>query len=84
MKVFGVEEDFDDVEATALAGIDAWDNWCRSIGMPITLTELLGFTPTEAQLEEMAEKAAAVGGGRIGLFQTLDKNDLLEIYKKAL
>lgn len=84
MKVFGVEENFDDVEATALAGIDAWDDWCRSIGMPVTLTELLGFTPTEEQLEEMAEKAAAVGGGKIGLFQSLDKNNILEIYKNAL
>ena len=84
VKVFGVEENFDDVEATALAGIDAWDDWCRSIGMPVTLTELLGFTPTEEQLEEMAEKAAAVGGGKIGLFQSLDKNNILEIYKNAL
>jgi len=52
--------------------------------MPVTLTELLGFTPTEEQLEEMAEKAAAVGGGKIGLFQSLDKNNILEIYKNAL
>ena len=84
VKVFGVEENFDDVEATALAGIDAWDDWCRSIGMPVTLTELLGFTPTEEQLEEMAEKAASVGGVKIGLFQSLDKNNILEIYKNAL
>ena len=29
-------------------------------------------------------KAAAVGGGKIGLFQSLDKNNILEIYKNAL
>ncbi|MBS5064517.1 MAG: iron-containing alcohol dehydrogenase [Hungatella hathewayi] len=84
VEVFGVELNYDDLEETALAGIDAWDDWCVKIGMPITITDLLGFTPTEAQIDEMAEKAAATGGGVIGLFHRLDKQDLIAIYKKAL
>ena len=83
-EVFGVELNYDDLEETALAGIDAWDHWCERIGMPITLTGLLGFPPTEAQLVEMARKAAATGGGEIGLFQKLNQQDLRDIYSKAL
>ncbi|MFR2847673.1 MAG: hypothetical protein ACLTC4_11330 [Hungatella hathewayi] len=79
-----MELNYDDLEETALTGIDAWDDWCVKIGMPITITDLLGFTPTEAQIDEMAEKAAATGGGVIGLFHRLDKQDLIAIYKKAL
>lgn len=84
VEVFGVELNFDDLEETALAGIEAWDGWCKKIGMPTTITELLGKAPTEAQIEEMAEKAAATGGGVIGLFHRLDQKDLIDIYKKAL
>ena len=84
VKVFGVEMNFDDMEKTALAGIEAWDEWCRKIGMPTSITDLLGKTPSEAQMEEMAEKAAATGGGTIGLFHRLTKEDLVDIYKKAL
>ncbi|WP_312443709.1 iron-containing alcohol dehydrogenase [Lacrimispora sp.] len=83
VKVFGVELNFDNLEETALAGIEAWERWCKSIGMPTTLTEL-GCVPTEAQIEEMAEKAASTGGGRIGLFHSLDKKDLADIYRRAL
>lgn len=84
VEVFNVELNFDDLEETALAGIDAWDEWCKKIKMPTTINELLGFTPTDEQIEEMAEKAAATGGGKIGLFHTLDKNDIIDIYKRAL
>ena len=31
---------FYDREATAEKGIEAWEDWCRSIGMPASLTEL--------------------------------------------
>ena len=72
------------MEKTGLAGIEAWDEWCRKIGMPTSITDLLGKTPSEAQMEEMAEKAAATGGGTIGLFHRLTKEDLVDIYKKAL
>ena len=52
----------------------------------LTHEDLLNLLSPKAanHLEEMAEKAAAVGGGKIGLFQSLDKNNILEIYKNAL
>ena len=62
--------------------ITAWETWCHSIGMPITLTEL-GIHPTDAQFEEMAEKCVATGGGTVGFFQPLNKDDIINIYKMS-
>lgn len=82
VRVFNVAENFYDVDATALKGIEAWENWCRSIGMPTNLREL-GVTPTDAQIEEMAEKCVSTGGGHVGFFQTLYKEDVVKIFEMA-
>lgn len=82
VRVFDAAQNFYDTEATALKGIEAWEDWCRSIGMPISLREL-GVTPTDAQIEEMAEKCVATGGGHVGFFQTLYKEDIIKIFEMA-
>lgn len=78
VRVFGVPENFFDLEATAIKGIEAWEDWCHKIGMPISLSQL-GITPTDAQIDEMAEKCVATGGGHVGFFQTLYKEDVAKI-----
>ena len=70
-------------EATARAGIEAVEAYYRSVGMPTNLREL-GVTPTEQQITRMAESAASVGGGRIGVVRRLDANDIAAIYRAAL
>ncbi len=82
VKVFDVPENFHDLEATALAGIEAWEAWCHQIGMPVSMTEL-GIDPTDAQIEDMVEKCMQVGGGSIGGFQLLYKDDVIQIYQNA-
>ena len=82
VRVFDVAENFYDVNATALKGIEAWENWCRSIGMPTNLREL-GITPTDAQIEEMAEKCVSTGGGHVGFFRILYKEDVIKIFEMA-
>lgn len=82
VRVFDTTENFYDMEATAEKGIEAWENWCRSIGMPTNLREL-GIIPTDAQVEEMAEKCVAAGGGHAGFFQTLYKDDIIKILQMA-
>ena len=84
VKVMGVEENFDDINDTCIRGIEAFDDWCHKIGMPTTITELLGFTPNEKQIEEMANKAADTGGGKICLIHPLYPEDIIQIYKHAL
>ena len=70
-------------EATARAGIEAVEDYYRSVGMPTNLREL-GVSPTEQQITRMAESAASVGGGRIGVVRRLDANDIAAIYRAAL
>ncbi|WP_334136731.1 iron-containing alcohol dehydrogenase [Muricomes intestini] len=82
VSVFNVPENFYNMEVTALKGIEAWEDWCRKIGMPTNLKEL-GVEPTDAQIEEMARKCVATGGGHVGFFQTLYKDDVIKIYEMA-
>ena len=82
IRVFDVPENFSSTEATAYKAIEAWENWCRRIGMPTSLSEL-GITPTDAQIEEMAEKCVSTGGGHVGFFQPLDKDDIVKILEMA-
>ena len=69
--------------ATGLRGIEAWDQWCHSIGMPTSLHEL-GVNPTDEQIQEMAEGAVeARGGDHAGNFMQLHVEDIVNILKNA-
>jgi Uncharacterized oxidoreductases, Fe-dependent alcohol dehydrogenase family len=82
VKVFSVPENFFNLEETAIKGIEAWENWCHKISMPTSLSEL-GIHPTDAQIEEMAEKCIAGNGGHTGFLQTLYKKDVVNILQIA-
>lgn len=82
VRVFGVSENFYNIESTALKGIEAWEDWCCSIHMPTRLSEL-GIFPTDAQIEKMAEKCTANGNGFVGAFKKLYKEDVVAILKMA-
>ena len=67
---------------TAEAGIRAMEAFYRSIGMPTSLREL-GVSPTDEQIERMAESCEQAGGGSVGCIVPLKKNDLAQIYRMA-
>ncbi len=79
--VMGVPHGEDDGQ-TALAGIQAMEGFYRSVGMPVSLKEL-GVEPTDAQIEEMAEKCTFFGKRTVGCVRKLGKEDIMEIYKMA-
>lgn len=81
-RVFDVQMNLYDLEETALKGIEAWEDWCHKIGMPTSMHEL-GINPTDAQIEEMAEKCVATGNGHVGFLKTLYKEDVVKIYTMA-
>ena len=84
VNVFGVVSDFDDPRATALRGIEAWDDWCHVIGMPTSLSDA-GVEPTEEQIHEMAVSAVdARGGDHAGAFMELHVEDIEQILRNAL
>lgn len=84
VRVFGVSEDFADIEGTAIKGIEAWEEWCHKIGMPTSLSEL-GIRPTPEQIDEMAQKCVdSNGNGYVANFKRLYKDDVKKIYEMAL
>lgn len=84
VNVLGVYNHFDDPERTALEGIEAMEEFYRSIEMPISMTELLnGKQVTDAEIEEMADKCTKGGTQTLGNFIKLTKQDIIEIYKMA-
>lgn len=69
-------------EETALAGISATEDFFRRIGMPVTLSEL-GISPTDEEIEKMAESITDAYGEKIGSAQKLSTKDFISIYQSA-
>lgn len=82
VNVMGIEAD-GDADAVILAGIQAMEDFFRSIDMPVTIREL-GVNPTEEQVKEMAAKCYVANGGPKGTAKLLVEEDLYQIYKAAL
>ena len=79
-RVWGCQMDFDNPEATALAGIVALENFLRSIGMPLNFKEL---GAKEEDIPQLV-KVLCYGDGRDGSisgFVRLDEKDCRKIYE---
>lgn len=81
VKVMEVEAGMDDMQ-TALRGIEAMEEFYRSIHMPTSLKEL-GVDPTDEEIIELAEKCSFWDKRTIGCVKVLDKGDMLRIYQEA-
>ena len=70
-------------EEIALRGIEAMEDFYRSINMPTNLREL-GVEPTEEELALMAKKCAIGVGGEKGSARFLNEKDMLAIYTASM
>ena len=70
-------------EEIALKGIEAMEDFYRSIEMPVNLHEL-GVEPTEDELALMARKCAIGVGGAKGSAKVLDEAAMLAIYRASV
>ncbi len=70
-------------EEIALKGIEAMEDFYRSIEMPVNLHEL-GVEPTEEELALMARKCAIGVGGAKGSAKVLDEAAMLAIYRASV
>ena len=70
-------------EEIALCGIEATEDFFRSINMPTNLREL-GIKPTDEDLKIMAKKCAIGVGGKKGSAKVLDEAAMLEIYRASM
>lgn len=71
-----------DFEKTALAGIEAMEDFFRSIKMPVSLHEL-GLDLDDQQIHELAFKCSYEDTRTIGVFKQLNMKDMEKIYAMA-
>jgi len=79
-KVFGVEYDFWNPEATALEGIARLERFLEGIGMPIRIPQDL--ENIEGNIPVMAKKACEID--QPGVFVKLNTEEIEKVYRKAL
>ena len=71
-----------DYKETALAGIEAMENFFRSVEMPTSLHEL-GLDLTDQQIHDLAFKCSFEDTRTIGVFKQLNMRDMEKIYLMA-
>lgn len=83
VNVMGVMQDFTDPRATALRGIEAMEQFFKSIGMPICIEDLLNRQMTEDEIDELVDKCSRSGKMNIGAMEVLTPKDMKAIYMEA-
>ena len=83
VNVMGVANDFAHPEETALKGIEAMELFYRQIGMPTCISELLGHTVADAEIDEMVSKCSRGGTITLGAMEVLQTADMKAIYGMA-
>lgn len=81
VNVMGVEAQGTD-EEIALRGIEAAEDFFRSVNMPTSFAEM-NIQPTEEEMQDMARKCSAACGGCQGSAKALYEADMLAIYHMA-
>jgi alcohol dehydrogenase YqhD (iron-dependent ADH family) len=83
VNVMDVTNDFTQPEATALKGIEAMENFYRSLDMPTNIHQLIGREISEAEIDTMVERCSWNGTRTVGNMQILEPTDMKAIYKMA-
>ena len=83
VNVMGVTNDYTDPTGTALAGINAVEQFYKSLGMPTSIHEMIGREATDLEISKMAAKCSLDGTATVGHFKILDKQDMEVIYRLA-
>ena len=59
------------------------EDYFRSIGMPVTIRELLGKEITEEEIALLAKNCALATGGKVGSAMVLYEADMANIFRMA-
>ena len=81
VEVWNLDMDFEDPMKTALAGIQATEDFFKSLGMPVTLKEL---QVEPEKIEEMAVKCTNMGTRTLPGIKELGKKEMMDIYQLAM
>ena len=80
VRVWNVEQAFDNAEKTALAGIEKLENFYKAIGLPTRLSEI-GIT--EEDFDGISKKCKRFDGDTVGNFVKLNGEDIKNILELA-
>jgi len=80
VRVWGCEMDFQNPEKTALQGIERYEQFVSSLGMPIRFAEL----GAKAEDIPLLVKTLGLGENTIGSFVKLNEEDCRKIYELAV
>ena len=80
-KIFGITDGT--IDERANAGIDAMENYFRELGTPTNFSELGIGVQSEKELNFLANMVTSGGTKKVATFQPLDRDLVLEIYRKA-
>ncbi|MBP5258048.1 MAG: iron-containing alcohol dehydrogenase [Prevotella sp.] len=83
VNVMGVDNDFTDPAGTAERGIRSIEQFFRSIGMPVSIPELIGRHVTDEEIDEMVGKASRNSTITLGAIRVLHPDDMHKIYNMA-
>ena len=64
-------------------GIEAVEQFFKSIGMPISIPELVGRKVTNEEIDALVDKCSRGGKMNIGAMEVLAPDDMKKIYQKA-
>lgn len=81
--VFNIPYNYNNIPATASAGIAAMESFFHHIGMPTSINELIGRDLTEEEVKELAYKCSFMNTRTIGQFKVLTLSDMENIYRAA-
>ncbi len=81
VQVWNIDMDFENPMNTALAGIQATEDFFAELGMPISLREL-GVEPE--RIEELAVKCTNMGQRTLPGIVELGKEEMMKIYQMAM
>lgn len=81
VEVMGTEKGETDLE-TGIKGIEAMEDFYRSIDMPVSIHDM-GIEVSGEQLNELADKCSRSGQRTIGVVKKLSRDDMYQIYKNA-
>lgn len=80
VRVWGCEMDFENPENTARKGIERFEQFLTSIGMPVTFSQL----GAKAENIDVLVKTLGLGERTLGSFVKLTENDVKKIYELAV
>jgi alcohol dehydrogenase YqhD (iron-dependent ADH family) len=83
VNVMGVANDFAHPAETALRGIEAMEQFYRSINMPTNIPELIGRKATDEEIALMVDRCSRGHTITLGSIEILDTATMESIYRMA-